>query len=218
MPEERARKIVRAIYSKAADRLYEPLVVKGAFRLFGGNLNDLALEQGRRAVAVAAGEPILDMPVGTAYFTVEIARSHPGVVVGSDIAEGMVQRAREVALGRGARNLHVVQADAHHLPFANETFAAVLCTNGLQVIPGVRAAVSELARVLRPGGTLFVSVLTLPAAAPSRTRRKLPTMMWSGDDVAALIAEHGFVVSSLRKERLATLIEAQKAGPRIERA
>ena len=209
---DRAKRFVGGIYSAAADHLYEPIVVKGAFRVFGGNLNALAIDQGQRATEVADGRPILDMPVGTAFFTVQMARRYPGLVVGADIATGMVQRAAEVAREEGTPNLTVVQADAHHLPFPDATFGAVMCTNGLQVIPGLRPAVSELARVLAHEGTLFVSVLTLPAPRSLReTRRdRLPTMMWSGDDIAEVFEGNGLVVADLRKERLATLIEAHK--------
>ena len=211
---DRVKRIVAGIYSVAADRLYEPLVVNGAFKVFGGNLNELALEQGRRAVEVADRAPILDMPVGTAFFTVKVAAAHSGLVVGTDIATGMVDRARTVAAEAGTDNLVPVQADAHRLPFTNGAFGAILCTNGLQVIPGLHPAVAELARVLSPGGTLFVSILTLPAPRPVRRARrdKLPTMMWAGEDVADAIAAHGLTVVSTRKERLATLIEATRAG------
>jgi SAM-dependent methyltransferase len=212
MAGELRQRIIRTIYSRAAERVYEPLVVKGAFRLFGGRLNELVIEQGHRAIAISGDRPILDMPVGTAYFTLEMARTFPGLVVGADIAEGMVERARDVASAAGVSNLAVVQADAHQLPFRDGAFGAVLCTNGLQVIPGLEPTLAELARVLDEGGTLFVSVLTLPAPRPPRRRRRrnLPTVMLSGDEIAAAIEETGLEISSLGKERLATLIEARK--------
>ena len=211
---DRAKRIVAGIYSVAADRLYEPLVVNGAFKIFGGNLNELALAQGRQAVESADGAPILDMPVGTAFFTVPVATAHSGLVVGTDIARGMVDRARVAAAEAGTDNLVPVQADAHHLPFADGAFGAILCTNGLQVIPGLHPTIAELTRVLRPGGTLFVSLLTLPAPRPVRRARrdKLPTMMWAGEEVAGVIADHGLKVVSTRTERLATLIEATRTG------
>ena len=96
---ERAKRRVRNIYSWAADRVYDPVVINGAFRVFGGSLNDLVREQGRAALASADGGPILDMPVGTAYFASEVARSYEGLVVGVDIAEGMVREARRVTSG-----------------------------------------------------------------------------------------------------------------------
>lgn len=210
---ERAKRVVRAIYSGAAERLYEPLVVKGAFRLFGGRLNELAFEQGRLAAGIAGDRPILDMPVGTAYFTLELARAFDGLVVGADIAEGMVVSANDAARSAGLANLAIVQADAHHLPFATGAFGAIMCTNGLQVIPGLEPALAELTRVLAEDGTLFVSVLTLPAPRLPRSvgrRRNLPTVMLAGDEVADALEEVGLRVQSLARERLATLIEARK--------
>ncbi len=211
MPDsrERAKRRVRNLYSWAADRVYDPIVINGAFRVFGGSLNDLVREQGRAALASAQGGPILDMPVGTAYFATEVARSYEGLVVGADIAEGMVREAQRVADEAGAR-LELVQGDAHALPFKTASFAAILCSNGLQVIPGLEPSVAELARVLAPGGTLYVSVITLPAPLPARAREHLPTMMRPGSDVANALARAGLDARITRTDRLATLIEARK--------
>lgn len=212
-----AKKLVAEIYSRTAGRLYEPVVVRGAFPLLGGDLNALALRQGRAAVAAAKGGAILDMPVGTAYFTIEMARAHPGIVVGTDIAGGMVREAASAGRRAGTGNMHVVQADAHHLPFADGALAAVMCTNGLQVIPGLRRSVVELARVLAPGGRIFVSVVSLPVsrALPRRAGRKLPTMLRSGLDVAEAFSDAGLYVTRIERSRLATLMEALKP---VERA
>ncbi|MDQ3964791.1 MAG: class I SAM-dependent methyltransferase [Actinomycetota bacterium] len=212
MPDEhseRAKRRVGALYSWAADRVYDRVVVNGAFKVFGGNLNELVREQGRRALDVAAGRPILDMPVGTAYFATDVARSYEGVVVGVDIAAGMVREAHRVARAAGA-SLEVVQGDAHALPFADATFGAILCSNGLQVIPGLEPSVRELARVLGDNGTLFVSVITLPAPVPKDMRSHLPTMMRPGEDVTDALEAAGLRARITQKERLATLIEASK--------
>ena len=206
---DRAKRRVGALYSWAADRIYDRVVVNGAFKVFGGDLHEFVRDQGRRALITAAGGPILDMPVGTAYFTTDVARHYPGLVVGVDIAEGMVREARRVARSAGAA-LEVVQADAHALPFPDDTFPAILCSNGLQVIPGLGTTVRELGRVLAPGGALYVSVITLPAPLPARVRHRLPTMMRPGSDVSAALAQVGLTPRITRRERLATLIEATK--------
>lgn len=207
-----AKRLIGGIYSKAADKLYEPVVVKTAFPLLGGALNSHVLDQGRRAVDVAAGRPILDMPVGTAYFTSAIARGHPGIVVGADIAEGMVREAAETARGNRLDNLMVVRADAHALPFASSTFAAVMCTNGLQVIPGLQPTIDELARVLAPGGSLFVSTVSLPlgAALGRRANARLPTVLAGRQRVLGAIADAGLAITHVHKSRLALLAEAVK--------
>jgi ubiquinone/menaquinone biosynthesis C-methylase UbiE len=208
----RAQRAIGALYSWAADKFYEPVVVKRAFRVFGGDLNNLVLRQGARAVDAAGGAPILDVPVGTAYFTTQIARRHNGVIVGADYAWGMVAKAVRAAHIAGASNLAPVQADIHRLPFADGSFGAVMCANGLQVIPGLRGAVSELARVLAPRGVLLVSVLVAPigAALPSSVESKLPTVLRSGASIAGEISGAGLTVVSFRRERLAYLMEATK--------
>ncbi|MGH2806686.1 MAG: class I SAM-dependent methyltransferase [Actinomycetota bacterium] len=209
----RAKRLIGRIYSAAADTLYEPLVVNGAFRVFGGNLNALVVEQGRRAVAQAHGGAILDLPVGTGYFAIEMARRHNGIVVGVDIAEGMTRKALSVARSARVDNLVAMQADAHRLPFPDGAFAAVVCSNGLQVMPGLVPSVRELVRVLAHGGRLYVSVLVAPIGAglPRGTREHLPTFMRPGRDVADAIRATGVCDVTTRRERLAYLIEATKS-------
>lgn len=212
MPESRRKRAVAALYSATAERVYEPLVVHGGFRLFGGRLHRLVHEQGERAVEGAAGRPILDMPVGTAYFTLDIAPRHDGVIVGVDIASGMVQQAKAAATGAGVANVMALQGDAHRLPFGDGSFGAILCTNGLQVIPGLEAAISELARVVAPGGVIYTSVITLPLSrlTPRAAGSRLPTIFRSGLDVAEAFSRAGLQILGIRHERLATLIEARK--------
>ncbi|MDQ3879049.1 MAG: class I SAM-dependent methyltransferase [Actinomycetota bacterium] len=213
------QRFISGAYSFLADRLYEPLVVHGGFKLFGGDINSLAFEQGRDAVAAADGGPILDMPVGTAYFTREIARKHPGIVVGVDIAQGMVEQTSRVAREDRLENLLAVRADAHRLPFDDGSFAAVISTNGLQVIPQMESAVAELVRVLGPGGTLFVSIITAPFASPlpEHVRRDMPAIVRPGRDVARAISrasEEGMTHVELSRSRLATLLEWKKPSTR----
>jgi SAM-dependent methyltransferase len=206
------KRFIGGVYSMAADRIYEPLVVRGSFRLLGGTLNDLVAEQGRRAVEVAGDGPILDMPVGTGYFTMAVARRHRGLVVGVDLAEGMVRHAQRVAREDGASNLAVVRADAHRLPFKDGAFPAVLCSNGLQVIPGLEPTLSELARVLSPTGTLFASVVGIPisGALPSSVGERLPAILRSERDLLRAMAQVGLARASARRTRMAIVVEAQR--------
>lgn len=204
----RAQKLIAGIYSRAAHRFYDPLVVHGSFKLLsGGRLHDLVAEQGRRAVSVANGGPILDVPVGTAYFTKAVARAHPGLVVGVDIAEGMVQESRAVARREGLSNLSVVQSSVHEMPFPDGTFRAILCTNGLQVMPDLEAAVTELARVLAPGGTLFVSVVGVPLRS-----KRLPTAFATKNVIGALNGA-GLNVTARTVRRLMVLYESRGGAP-----
>lgn len=200
----------RGIYSAIAGNLYEPVIVKVAFPLFGRDLPGHVLEQGRKAIAAAAGGPILDLPVGTGYFTVHLERAHPGIVVGADIAWGMVERTRRAAADAGAHRLVPLQADGFRLPFADGTFAGVVSSNGLQVMPHLAAAVKEMHRVTRPGGSVYVALPTIPLGAvlPRFLSARLPTFFRSGKDVASEMTGAGFSTVSCNRIRLAYLIEA----------
>ncbi len=202
----------RRIYSAIAGNLYEPVIVKIAFPLFGRDLPGHVLEQGRKAAAAAAGGPILDLPVGTGYFTVHLARAHPGIVVGADIAWGMVERTRGAAKAAGTKTLAPVQADGFRLPFADEAFAAVVSSNGLQVMPHLSAAVKELYRVTRPGGSVYVALPTIPLGTllPRFISSRLPTFFRSGRDVADEMRAAGFATVSCVRVRLAYLMEAAR--------
>ena len=68
---------------------------------------------------------------------------------------GAMREAGEVPLGADA---DIKQGDALALPFADEEFDRVVAAEVLEHIPADTAAIEELVRVLRPGGTLAVSV------------------------------------------------------------
>lgn len=211
MSLSRRQRAIQRLYSRVADRVYEPVVVQGTFKLFGGNLHALLRDQAPDVATAAAGGPILDIPVGTAYFTEAVAHAHEGLLIGADIAAGMARKAAETSATNGFP-LSVIQADIHHLPFGDATFPAIACTNGLQVIPDLPGALRELARVLSAEGTLFVSIVTLGLSrAFPRLAHRLPTMLRDGEDVAREISKAGLTVTALRKERRATLIEATRA-------
>ena len=205
MAGDAAKRLIGGIYSWAADKVYEPLVVNGAFKVFGGDLHERVAEQGRAAVRMARGRPILDLPVGTGTFTIPIAREHSGIVIGADIAAGMVQQAQRMAEASGVKNLFGVQADAHHLPFADATFGAIMCTNGLQVMPGLMETLQELRRVLADDGMLYLSVVSMPVS-PSKNA---PAMFMSRSQLQHAFGRAGFVAGNRMDQRLATFIQAQ---------
>jgi demethylmenaquinone methyltransferase/2-methoxy-6-polyprenyl-1,4-benzoquinol methylase len=192
------KRLIGGIYSVMAKSLYEPIVVRGTLPLLGGDLHTVIAAQGRRAVATAAGRPILDLPVGTAFFTIETAGRHPGVVVGADIARGMVYEAAERAKVAGIANLATVQADAHDLPFEDGSFGAILCTNGLQVIPGLTQTLSEMARVLAKDGVLYVCVVHVPIGAllPQPAAARLPTLLTARSSLTGAFTGAGLRVTS----------------------
>ena len=111
------------------------------------------------------GDKVLDLGCGFGRHAFEAARRGADVVAldaGRDEVEGVAATfAAMVDAGELLEeDLHTaaVQGDALHLPFPDATFDRVICSEVLEHIPDDVAAMSELARVLRPGGTMAITV------------------------------------------------------------
>ncbi len=101
---------------------------------------------------------ILDVATGTGRlpFAVTSQNEFKGKIIAVDISHGMLKQAAK-KLASHRKQVNLIQYDAFPLPFPDETFDAVCCVEALELIGEKQAAVKELARVLRPGGTLLTS-------------------------------------------------------------
>jgi SAM-dependent methyltransferase len=109
--------------------------------------------------AVSHGDAVLDVACGTGFATraASVAVGPIGRVVGSDLNPGMVAMAQSVPY-RGGCDISWRQASALKLPFDNAEFNAVVCQQGIQFFPDVSAGLREMARVVKKGGRLAVTV------------------------------------------------------------
>lgn len=98
-------------------------------------------------------------------------------VTGTDLSPDSVARAAREAAARGL-GLPVLAADMRELPFADGTFDAVVCADNalphLLTAAGVRAALAEKLRVLRPGGLLLLSTRPYGELRAARPRSEAP--------------------------------------------
>ncbi len=120
-------------------------------------------------VAVAAVRPgmqVLDIAGGTGDLARAFAKSagDTGRVVLTDINEAMLRVGRDRLLDDGLV-LPTTVCDAERLPFANNSFDLVSVAFGLRNMTHKDAALTEMCRVLRPGGRLLVLEFSKPAAA-----------------------------------------------------
>jgi ubiquinone/menaquinone biosynthesis C-methylase UbiE len=111
------------------------------------------------------GDKILDLGCGFGRHAFEAARRGAEVVAldaGRDEVEGVANMfAAMVAAGEldaATVRTAAVQGDALHLPFPDATFDRVICSEVLEHIPNDVGAMTELTRVLRPGGTMAITV------------------------------------------------------------
>ncbi len=100
---------------------------------------------------------ILEAGAGEGKLTKILAELYPTAeVIASDLEESVNNKAR-VLLAK-YKNAKVQQEDVEKLSFADGTFDLVLCCEVLEHVPHPEKALSELRRVLRPGGVLIASV------------------------------------------------------------
>ena len=112
------------------------------------------LGQDNRAWACGrARGDVLDVAIGTGlnvpFYAAELK------VTGVDLSPAMLDIARRRADDLG-RDIDLREGDAHDLAFGDESFDTVVCTFSLCNIPDLHQAVSEMRRVLRPGGALVL--------------------------------------------------------------
>ena len=133
---------------------------------------------------IQPGQRILDIAAGAGEPAVSAAeRVGPGgYVLATDISEGIIELARQVAGERGLKQIETRAMDGEQLDLPDASFDAVLCRLGLMYMPHPVAALREWRRVLRPGGRVAVVVFSTPernswGAMPAsiiRRRAQLP--------------------------------------------
>jgi ubiquinone/menaquinone biosynthesis C-methylase UbiE len=120
----------------------------------------LALSAGMRVLEVSCGTgsnlPLLREGVGK-----------DGNVVGIDISSGMLARCRR-KLRRKDDYADLILGDAARLPFGDGSFDAVFHHGGIAEFPNKRAAIAEMARVVKPGGKVVICDPGLPPDRPAR--------------------------------------------------
>lgn len=108
----------------------------------------------RQWVCSRASGQVLEVAVGTGL---NLPLYPEGVrLTGIDLSDQMLAIARERAATLG-RDVDLRQGNAHQLPFDDAALDTVVCTFSLCAIPDVWRAVSEMRRVLRPGGRLLLA-------------------------------------------------------------
>jgi ubiquinone/menaquinone biosynthesis C-methylase UbiE len=106
---------------------------------------------------------VLDVAAGTGEPGLTIATMlKSGKVIVTDLAEDMLEVARENAVKRGIKNFETKVCDVCELPFADNTFDAVSCRFGFMFFPDMLLAAKEMARVLKPGGRIATAVWGVP--------------------------------------------------------
>jgi demethylmenaquinone methyltransferase/2-methoxy-6-polyprenyl-1,4-benzoquinol methylase len=112
---------------------------------------------GQAAIAETAGDGavVLDVASGTAGVALQLAARTGARVVGVDLTEGMLRQGQaNVTAAAMTPRIALVTGRAEQLPFPDASFDALTFTYLLRYVEDPQATLSELARVVKPGGTM----------------------------------------------------------------
>jgi len=112
------------------------------------------------AAGVAPGERVLDVACGTGVVARAAAArlGDAANVTGTDVSAAMLEAAARFAAEEGQAEIAWLESDAADMPLADASFDVALCQQGLQFMPDKPGAMAEMARVLKPGGRIALSV------------------------------------------------------------
>ena len=141
---------------------------------------------------------VLEIGMGNGYFLKDILRISRGIhYTGCDYSAEMVSQAAVlnkafIAQGRAEFNV----SDASELPLADHSIDKILTINTIYFWPDLHKVFAEFKRVLRPGGTLILSI------RPKESLLKYPISkygfaMYEQEEVIALLQKHGFEIHSV---------------------
>jgi SAM-dependent methyltransferase len=144
-------------WGKRADRVREFGMPVSAWMIEHANL-----QPGQRVLELAAG------PGDTGFLASELIKPG-GTLVTSDVAEAMLDVARGRAEAQGIDNVEFKQLQLEWIDLDTATVDVALCRWGIMLVADPEAAVREIRRVLKPGGTVAVAVWDEAAKNPWAT-------------------------------------------------
>lgn len=117
-----------------------------------------------RSAGARPGERILDVCVGTGDIAIRFAQSNrAGQIVGIDLTDEMLRIARrKIRMERAGTPIKLLKGDGLNLPFPDCSFDVVSIGFGLRNLGHHRKAISEMVRVLKPGGRLLILEFSPP--------------------------------------------------------
>jgi SAM-dependent methyltransferase len=118
-------------------------------------------ERLREALGPQPGERVLEVGPGTGYYTLPVAGwiAPTGRLDIFDLQQEMLDHTMRRAQADGIENIHPTRGDARSLPYPDDSFDKAFLVTVLGEIPDQTTALSELRRVLKPGGRLVVGEL-----------------------------------------------------------
>ncbi|HLN76878.1 MAG TPA: methyltransferase domain-containing protein [Nocardioidaceae bacterium] len=194
---------VPATTAAVAHKLYTPDQLEGVPS--SAVSRALGVANHLRYAGIRPGETILDIGCGGGIDTVIAARrtGPGGVVIGLDFLTEMLERTRQAAEEAGLGNVQTLEGEMEAIPQSDDSIDLVISNGVINLSARKARAMAECARVLKPGGRLCVSDLTVEQDGLPPEILTQPAA-WAGC-VAGALSEQDF----LRKLEKAGLVEVE---------
>jgi SAM-dependent methyltransferase len=188
----------------------------------GANLG-LSCGNPQALAAIRPGDSVLDLGCGAGFDCFLAARQvgPDGRVIGVDMTDAMLDKARANAAKTGLSNVEFRKGDIESLPIEDDSIDVVISNCVLNLVPDKDRAFREIRRVLKPGGRLAVSDMaweTEPAAAIRKDMEALVGCIGGAlvlDDYVSRLKWAGFTRVDVEKhpEAVRKMVEVSVAVP-----
>lgn len=172
---------------------------------------------------------VLDVATGAGRVPLVMARNarFQGQVIGLDASRRMLAKAREkIVAGHFESFVSLLHHDASELPFEADSFDVVTCLEALEFLPRPAEALTEMIRVLRPGGLLLTTIRIDTRWMPGRTwseermrselvaldMRAIEVMIWQ-EDYSQVWAWKAGESSPIRANGLGSALQSARQVP-----
>ncbi|MEI6436315.1 MAG: bifunctional demethylmenaquinone methyltransferase/2-methoxy-6-polyprenyl-1,4-benzoquinol methylase UbiE [Bacteroidota bacterium] len=157
LPEKDKKEIVRAMFNDISPK-YDFL---NHFLSFG--IDRLWRKKLVKLLRQSKPSEILDVATGTGDLALAVAKINPLKIIGIDISEQMLDIGRSKLIKPGLDKLiSFQQADAEQIPFPDNSFDAITVAFGVRNFENLELGISEMRRVLRPGGWMYILEFSHP--------------------------------------------------------
>lgn len=110
---------------------------------------------------------ILDVATGTGDFAIEALKLNPEKVIGIDISKGMLAKGLEKVKKRNLdERIELIYGDSENIPFEENHFDAITVAFGVRNFENLEQGLSEIKRVLKPGGKAMILEFSKPKKFP----------------------------------------------------
>ena len=143
--------------------------------LLSFNIDKTWRKKTAKAVAKSQPKTILDLATGTADLAIALAKYNPQAhIIGVDISEKMLEIGKAKIAKQGLDNqIDLRLGDAAALPFESQFFDAVTVAFGVRNFENLQQGLSEICRVLKPNGQVYILEFSMPERFPIKQAYRL---------------------------------------------